>query len=153
MTSTPKYLTFCLGTEEYGLEILKTSEIIGMMPITRVPRMPDFVRGVINLRGKVIPITDLRVKFGMPAPDARDNCIIIVQMRGVQAGIVVDRVREVAAIAPGEIEAAPAFGAGVRTEFLIGVATVADRVRLLLDIDRVLAPSELDALEAMPHAA
>jgi purine-binding chemotaxis protein CheW len=143
-----KYLTFYLGGEEYGLEILKVSEIIGLQPITRVPRMPEFVRGVINLRGKVIPITDLRMKFGMPAEDSEDSCIIVVQMRGIQTGIVVDRVSEVVAITEGDIEDAPSFGAGIRTEFLLGIGKAGGRVKLLLDIDKVLATSELAALQA-----
>ncbi len=147
-TRAGKYLTFFLAGEEYGLEILKVSEIIGMQPITRVPRMPDFVRGVINLRGKVIPITDLRSKFGMEHDGIEDSCIIVVQMRGIQTGIVVDRVSEVVAITEADIEDAPSFGAGIRTEFLLGIGKTGGRVRLLLDIDRVLASSEIAALEA-----
>ncbi len=146
-----KYLTFFLAGEEYGLEILKVSEIIGLQPITRVPRMPDFVRGVINLRGKVIPITDLRRKFNMDQDGVEDGCIIVVQMLGVQTGIIVDRVSEVVAIAEADIEDAPSFGAGIRTEFLLGIGKAGGRVKLLLDIDRVLARSELDALESV-HA-
>jgi purine-binding chemotaxis protein CheW len=143
-----KYLTFFLAGEEYGLEILKVSEIIGLQPITRVPRMPEFVRGVINLRGKVIPITDLRMKFGMGAEDSEDSCIIVVQMRGIQTGIVVDRVSEVVAIGEADIEDAPSFGAGIRTEFLLGIGKAGGRVKLLLDIDRVLATAEIAALQA-----
>lgn len=143
-----KYLTFFLAEEEYGLEILKVSEIIGMQPVTRVPRMPDFVKGVINLRGKVIPITDLRTKFDMNVENSGESCIIVVQMKGIQTGIVVDRVSEVVAIAEGDIEDAPTFGAGIRTEFLLGIGKTGGRVRLLLDIDRILATSELAALEA-----
>jgi purine-binding chemotaxis protein CheW len=148
-----KYLTFYLAGEEYGLEILKVSEIIGLQPITRVPRMPEFVRGVINLRGKVIPITDLRMKFGMGAEDSEDSCIIVVQMRGIQTGIVVDRVSEVVAIAEADIEDAPSFGSGIRTEFLLGIGKAGGRVKLLLDIDKVLATAELAALQdAQAHA-
>ena len=128
-----KYLTFFLAGEEYGLEILKVSEIIGMQPITRVPRMPEFVRGVINLRD--------------------DSCIIVVQMKGVQTGIVVDRVSEVVAIPEADIEDAPSFGAGIHTEFLLGIGKQNGRVKLLLDIDKVLKTSELEALElAQSHA-
>lgn len=143
-----KYLTFFLGVEEYGVEILKVSEIIGMQPITRVPRVPDFVRGVINLRGKVIPITDLRTKFGMVVEEGRDACIIVVQMRGVQTGIVVDRVSEVVAIADSEVEDAPSFGAGIRTDFLLGIGKTSGRVKLLVDIDKVLESSEMATLES-----
>lgn len=148
-----KYLTFFLGNEEYGLEILKVSEIIGMQPITRVPRVPDFVRGVINLRGKVIPITDLRVKFDMPIEEGRDEVIIVVQMRGVQTGLVVDRVSEVVAIGDHEVEDAPAFGAGIRTEFLLGIGKTGGRVKLLVDIDRVLESTEVAAIESAIGAA
>jgi purine-binding chemotaxis protein CheW len=144
-----KYLTFFLAGEEYGLEILKVSEIIGMQPITRVPRMPEFVRGVINLRGKVIPITDLRRKFGMELDGQEDSCIIVVQMKGVQTGIVVDRVSEVVAIAEADIEDAPSFGAGIRTEFLLGIGKAGGRVKLLLDIDKVLVTSEVEALQSI----
>jgi len=143
-----KYLTFFLAGEEYGLEILKVSEIIGMQPITRVPRMPEFVRGVINLRGKVIPITDLRSKFGMEHDGSEDSCIIVVQMRGIMTGVVVDRVSEVVAIAEADIEDAPTFGAGIHTEFLLGIGKTGGRVKLLLDIDKVLASSEIATLEA-----
>jgi len=162
-----KYLTFFLGEEEYGVEILKVQEIIGMQPITRVPRTPSFVRGVINLRGKVIPIMDLRERFAMPAAEQADaaasalRCIIVMQVAGPQGeghavplGVVVDRVCEVAVVAPQEVEDVPSFGAGVRTEYLLGLAraSTADghgRVRLLLDIDRVLATDELSAAAAL----
>ena len=144
-----KYLTFFLAGEEYGLEILKVSEIIGIQPVTRVPRMPDCVRGVINLRGKVIPITDLRRKFGMDSDSQQDSCIIVVQMNGVQIGIVVDTVSEVVAIAEADIEDAPSFGAGIHTEFLLGIGKGGGRVKLLLDIDKVLANNEVEALQGL----
>ena len=135
-----KFLTFFLADEEYGIEILKVHEIISLLPITRVPRTPEFIRGVVNLRGKVIPIMDLRRKFGMEAGgDA--NCIIVVQLRGVQTGVLVDRVSEVLSIAAADIEPPPAFGADVQTEYLLGLAKSQDRVRLLLDIDRAPRPT------------
>jgi purine-binding chemotaxis protein CheW len=156
-----KFLTFFLADEEYGVEILKVQEIIGMQPITRVPRTPAFVRGVINLRGKVIPIMDLRERFGMPeaaldAGAAALRCIIVVRVaaapdRVVPMGIVVDRVSEVAAIASDDVEDAPSFGGAVKTEYLLGLgksrgAEGHGRVKLLLDIDRVLATDELSAV-------
>ena len=151
-----KYLTFFLGDEEYGVAILKVQEIIGLQPITRVPRTPAFICGVINLRGKVIPIVDLREKFAMPAFVGTEaamaaRCIIVVQLATpagpvVPMGLVVDRVSEVANIAETDVEEAPAFGAGVRTEYLLGLGKAQGRVKLLLDIDRVLAPEESDAL-------
>lgn len=141
-----KYLTFFLAGEEYGLEILTVSEIIGMQAITRVPRTPDYVRGVINLRGKVIPITDLRIKFAMPAGTSEESCIIVVQVRDVQTGIVVDRVSEVVALAETDIADAPEFGAGVQTDLLLGIGKTGDSVKLLLDIHKVLAAHEVAAL-------
>ena len=149
-----KFLTFFLAGEEYGLEILKVFEIIGMLPITRVPRTPSCIRGVINLRGKVIPIVDLREKFGMPAAgDAAETCIIVVQVQGVQIGVVVDRVSEVAHIAASEIEPPPSFGADVPTDFLLGLGKANDRVRLLLDIDRVLTTQDVLDVQAAREVA
>ena len=146
-----KFLSFFLGEEEYGVEILKVHEIIGMLPITRVPRTPEFVRGVINLRGKVIPIVDLRLKFGMPQTERAETCIIVVQVRSISIGIVVDRVSEVLSIAPSEIESTPEFGSEVDTDYLLGLAKSEGRVRLLLDIERVLTTSDIVDLRAV-HA-
>jgi purine-binding chemotaxis protein CheW len=145
-----KFLTFFLAGEEYGLEILKVQEIIGMMDITPVPRSPDYIRGVINLRGKVIPIVDLRLRFGMESAErTSETCIIVVEANRVQTGIVVDQVSEVLNIPSDEIEDAPAFGSEVRTDYILGIGKADGRVKLLLDIDRVLAngiPEELTAL-------
>ena len=144
-----KFLTFFLAGEEYGLEILRVREIIGMQPITRVPRTPAAVRGVINLRGKVIPIVDLRRKFGMDGTDDSERtCIIVVQAQGVEFGVVVDRVSEVADVAGQDVEEAPAFGTDVDTEFLLGIAKTENGVKLLLDIERVLSAEEIRGLEA-----
>ncbi|MEP7383358.1 MAG: chemotaxis protein CheW [Gemmatimonadota bacterium] len=144
-----KYLTFFLANEEYGLEILKVHEIIGMLPITRVPRTPLFVRGLINLRGKVIPIIDLRQRFGMSREGAEDSCVIVVQVHGTQLGVVVDKVSEVLSIAEADIEPTPSFGVDVSTEYLLGLAKSDGKVRLLLDIDRVLTASEFDSVQAV----
>ncbi len=140
-----KYLTFFLSNEEYGLKILTVHEIIGLMPVTRVPRTPDFILGVINLRGKVIPVVDLRIRFGMPVTESQDVCIIVVQVRGIQMGIVVDRVSEVVNIVGEEIEAPPSFGVDVPTDFLLGIGKSQGRVKMLLDIDHVLTSSEIAA--------
>jgi len=142
-THAGKYLTFFLGNEEYGLKILTVHEIIGMMPVTRVPRTPDFIRGVINLRGKVIAVVDLRIRFGMEVVETQDVCIIVVQVRGIQMGIVVDRVSEVVNIAPEEIEPPPSFGFDVPTDFLLGLGKSQGRVKLLLDIDNVMSEHEV----------
>ena len=147
-----KYLTFFLAAEAYGVEILKVQEIIGMLPVTRVPRTPHFVKGVINLRGKVIPIVDLRVKFGMEGVDGEESCMIVVQVQGVQLGVVVDRVSEVVAFAESEIAEPPSFGSEVDTDYLLGIAKGAGKVTLLLDIDRVLTSAEVLDLKAVQAA-
>jgi len=146
-----KYLTFALANEEYGLEILKVREIIGYMDITAVPQTPPYVRGVINLRGQVIPVVDLRTKFGMQTTDVTEQtCIIVVEItqdgRKFNTGIVVDRVQEVLDIAGNEIEEAPQFGASVCTSFILGMAKVNEAVKILLNIDRVLGKEELARL-------
>jgi purine-binding chemotaxis protein CheW len=149
-----RYLIFVLGAEEYGIEVLKVREIIGPLPITRVPRMPEAVRGVINLRGKVIPVVDLRVRFGLEATDhGARTCMVVVQTGAGEFAAMVDRVCEVATIAESEIEDTPAFGAAVDTDYLLGVAKLGTRVRLLLDIERALSQNELIALGALPPSA
>ncbi len=143
-----KYLTFRLGGEEYGLEILKVQEIIGIMDVTNVPRTPDFVRGVINLRGQVIPVVELRVKFGLPTEeDTERTCIIVVQVGDetdrVTMGILVDEVSEVLDVTGDQIEPAPSFGASVDTDFILGMGKVGETVVALLDADRVLSDGEI----------
>ena len=147
-----KYLTFKLANEEYGLEILKVREIIGMMPITKVPRTPAFVRGVINLRGKVIPVIDLRKKFGMETTaDTEETCIIVVDVaRGadkLQIGILVDSVSEVLDIKGEDIEDAPSFGSNLDTQFIMGMAKAKGSVKILLNIEKVLSSNEMEALK------
>jgi purine-binding chemotaxis protein CheW len=146
-----KYLTFALGSEEYGLEILKVREIIGYMEITAVPQTPSYVKGVINLRGQVIPVVDLRAKFGMETASVTDEtCIIVVEIRQQErkfsTGIVVDHVQEVLDIEGENIEAAPQFGSSVKTDFILGMGKVGDRVKILLDIDKVLGSCDLESL-------
>ncbi len=143
-----KYLTFALGPEEYGLEILKVREIMGIMEITAVPQTPEYVKGVINLRGKVIPVIDLRAKFGMETTETTDQtCIIVVEItqqdQGFNTGIVVDRVQEVLDIAGDDIEDTPQFGSDVATDFILGMGKIGDAVKILLDIDKVLAGDDL----------
>lgn len=142
-----KYLTFALGPEEYGLEILKVREIIGYMEITAVPQTPHYVKGVINLRGQVIPVIDLRAKFGMETTDVtEETCIIVVEIsqggRKFSTGIVVDHVQEVLDIAGESIEEAPQFGSAVDTDFILGMGKIGDSVKILLDIDKVLVGSD-----------
>jgi len=146
-----KYLTFALAHEEYGLEILKVREIIGYIDVTAVPQTPHYVKGVINLRGQVIPVIDLRAKFGMETAEVTDEtCIIVVEIthggRKFSTGIVVDRVQEVLDIDGEQIEDPPQFGAAVDTGFILGMGKVGESVKILLDIDRVLAGSDLGCL-------
>jgi purine-binding chemotaxis protein CheW len=146
-----KYLSFLLDNEEYGLEILKVREIIGYMDITSVPRTPEHVLGVINLRGQVIPVIDLRLKFGLEKVDVTSQtCIIVVeseiQGNRTSIGIVVDQVEEVLNIRANDIEDTLQFGASVNTDFILGMGKFEDSVKILLDIDKVLADTNLDAL-------
>jgi purine-binding chemotaxis protein CheW len=138
-----KYLTFALAQEEYGLEILKVREIIGYIDVTAVPQTPHYVKGVINLRGQVIPVLDLRAKFGMETTDVtEETCIIVVEIaqagRTFSTGIIVDRVQEVLDIRGKDIEEPPQFGGAVDTAFILGMGKVGDSVKILLDIDQVL---------------
>ncbi len=148
-----KFLTFSLANEEYGISILKVREIIGMMPIRTVPQTPSFVKGVINLRGKVIPVVDLRLKFGMEELDYTERTsIIVVDVRGgadtfVRIGIVVDFVSEVANIKGEEVEDTPTFGSQLNTEYILGMAKIGKGVKILLDIDRILAAEDLNSLD------
>jgi len=145
-----KYLTFALANEEYGLEILKVREIIGYMDITAVPQTPAHVKGVINLRGQVIPVIDLRAKFGMETIEVtEESCIIVVEIsqgdHKFSTGIVVDHVQEVLDIAGEDIEEAPQFGSSVNTDFILGMGKIGDTVKILLDIDKVLAGTDLES--------
>lgn len=154
MDKAGKYLTFKLAAEEYGLEILKVQEIIKMMDITKVPRTPEFVRGVINLRGKVIPVVDLRLKFGMEAKETTDKtCVIVVQVAHaagrVTMGTIVDEVSEVLDILGEQIEASPEFGTTVDTAFILGMGKVGKRVVMLLDVDKVLSVDEVVAIKGV----
>lgn len=149
-----KYLTFALGAEEYGLGILKVREIIGIMEITPVPHTPDYVKGVINLRGRVIPVLDLRLKFGMESKGYVDRtCVIVVEVQGqagtIQVGMVVDSVSEVLNISAGEIEPPPSFGASIETTYLLGMAKIKGKVKILLDIDKIIEQGEVVELKAI----
>jgi purine-binding chemotaxis protein CheW len=147
-----KYLTFTLAKEEYGIGILKIKEIIGMMPITSVPQTPKFVKGVINLRGKVIPVVDLRLRFGMESIDYTERtCIIVVEIERqsgtVMIGIVVDSVSEVLYVKGEDIEDTPTFGTKLNTEYILGMAKLEGGVKILLEIDKVLSAEEIAALK------
>ncbi|WP_027359900.1 chemotaxis protein CheW [Desulforegula conservatrix] len=147
-----KYLTFRLGNEEYGVGIMRIREIIGMMPVTSVPQTPGFVKGVINLRGKVIPVIDLRLRFQMEEVQYDERtCIIVLEITTreshLQIGVVVDSVSEVLNIREDDIEATPAFGIKLNTDYILGMAKAGGSVKILLDIDKVLTESELILLD------
>ena len=150
-----KYLTVGLDREAYGIAVLKVREIIRMQKITPVPQMPVYVKGVINLRGRVIPVVDLRVKFGLEAVLAERTCIVVVQVtlsaeQSVQMGLIVDSVEEVATLTEAEIEPTPEFGAKIDIEYIVGMAKVKGQVKMLLDIDRVVDP---DTVRSLAQAA
>jgi purine-binding chemotaxis protein CheW len=143
-----KYLTFSLAAEEYGIGIRKVKEIIGMMAITMIPQTPAYVKGVINLRGKVIPVMDLRLKFGIEEMEYTDRtCIIVMEVMTntgkVLTGIVVDAVSEVLNVKAADIEDTPTFGAAMDTDYILGMAKVGDAVKILLDIDKVICAQEM----------
>jgi len=138
-----KYLTFKLAAEEYGLEILRVREIIGLMDITEVPQTPYYIRGIINLRGSVIPVMDLRLKFGMETTaDTDQTCVIVVEInsgdKSIATGLVVDSVSEVLDIAGDQIEDSPSFGSDIDTDYILGIGKIGEMVKILLNIDKVL---------------
>jgi purine-binding chemotaxis protein CheW len=149
-----KYLTFLIGKEEFGVGVLRVREIMGIQDITEVPQTPPYLKGVINLRGKVIPVVDLRLKFGLPAIDyTQRTCIIVVQVNSgatlLQMGIVVDAVSEVITLASADIEDTPDFGANVATNYILGMAKIKGKVKILLDINEVLSGNEIRGLESV----
>ena len=157
MEKEGKYLTFALGAEEYGLEILKVREIMGYMEITTVPQTPAYVKGVINLRGQVIPVVDLRAKFGMETIEVTvETCIVVVEISqdncNFSTGVVVDHVEEVLDIAGEDIEEAPQFGSDVNTDFILGMGKIGDSVKILLDIDMVLASTDFSSFTEVDNS-
>ncbi len=150
-----KYLTFALGQEEYGLPVLKVREILKVMDITQVPQVPPHVRGVVNLRGKVIPVIDLRLKFGFQSQDYTERtCIIVVDVTfsgvNVMMGIVVDTVSEVLTVADTDIAEAPDFGDCITTDYILGLAKVKGTVKILLDLDQVLGKDTSHVAGTLP---
>jgi purine-binding chemotaxis protein CheW len=147
-----KYLVFHLGAEEFGIQVQKVREIMGVQDITQVPQTPPYVKGVINLRGKVIPVVDLRLKFTMPAKEyTQRTCIIVVQVASPQStmlmGIVVDGVAEVLQIAAADVEDTPSFGKEVEVPYVMGLAKIKGKVKILLDIDQVMTARDLARLD------
>ena len=149
-----KYLTFQLSNEEFGIRVLKVREIMGLQEITAVPQTPAHIKGVINLRGKVVPVIDLRLKFGLAAAEyTQRTCIIVTEVQGesgsVLMGIVVDGVSDVLNLAGSEIEDTPDFGGEYAGGYLLGMAKVKGKVKILLDIERVLSTQDLYNLKSM----
>jgi purine-binding chemotaxis protein CheW len=149
-----KYLTFSLGNETYGIEILRVQEIIGLMSITRVPKTPEYVRGVINLRGKVIPVVELRKKFALDGvEDTERTCIIVLQVDlgdvSITMGILVDEVSEVVDIVANQIEPPPSFGGSVDTDYILAMGKIAEFVVILLDVNKVLTEGEMGLMTSL----
>lgn len=134
-----KFLSFFLGSEEYAIEILKVQEIIGLMPITPVPKMPHYIRGVLNLRGKIVPVMNLRSRFDLPAiEDTEETCVIVVQEEQYLMGVLVDKVSEVADIKTENIEDVPSFGIQGNSDYLAGIGKVKESVKMIIDVHKVL---------------
>ncbi len=148
-----KYLTFTLQRESYGVRVLQVREIIRLTDITAVPQMPAYIRGVINLRGKIIPVLDLRMRFGFPDASHTDQtCIVVVQVtlpdgKQTAMGMVVDGVEEVLNITDSEIEETPDFGTQLETDYILGMAKIKGAVKALLDIDKVIASEAATSLQ------
>lgn len=159
-TQTSKYLSFCLGAEEYALEILTVREIIGLIDITPLPQTPDYVKGVINLRGKIIPVIELRTKFGLQSVKyTEQTCVIVVEVddaasgEGYEIGIIVDSVREVLDIVRDMIDPPPTFGCAVPMHYITGIGKVKDKVVVLLNITQVVTTTDLERVHAAAHPA
>lgn len=158
-TNAGKYLTFVLGHESYGISVLKVREIIRLMDITPVPQMPPYVKGVINLRGKVVPIVDLRIRFALAQAESSERtCIVVVQVKtpantSAFMGFIVDAVEEVANIPGAEIEPTPDFGTKLHTEYILGMAKLRGKVKTLLDIDHLLTSEAVEQLSQATQAA
>jgi purine-binding chemotaxis protein CheW len=151
---TGKYLTFRLAREEFAIQVLRVREIMGMQDITAVPQTPAYMKGVINLRGKIVPVIDLRLKFGFPEVEATSTtCIIVVQLKSgreiLLMGLLVDAVSEVSNFTAADIEDTPDFGNGVSTPYLLGIAKLKGSVKILLNIDEVLSTTEVQNLESV----
>jgi purine-binding chemotaxis protein CheW len=139
-TQKDKYLTFSLADEEYGIEIKYVTEIIGIQKITKIPDLPSFIKGVINLRGKVIPVMDVRARFGLPPRDYDERtCVVVVNVTAESMGLVVDRVNEVAGIPEGQVEPPPAGHQEVAGRYVSGLGKIEEDVKILLDVERLIS--------------
>jgi purine-binding chemotaxis protein CheW len=151
---TQQYLTFTLGNEEYGVPILTVQEIKGYVPATPIPRTPAYIKGVMDLRGIIMPVLDLRVKFGMPSAEYDQfTVIIVVKVKNKMLGLVVDAVSDVLSVKSGELQEAPEFGGQVDTRFIQGLAKAGEKLVVLLDLDQVLSEAEFTTVSAVAVAA
>ncbi|MBP7177217.1 MAG: purine-binding chemotaxis protein CheW [Thermoclostridium sp.] len=142
-----RYLTFSLGKESYGIEIRHVTEIIGIQPITKIPELPEYVKGIINLRGKIIPVMDIRLRFKKEPKDYNDRtCVIVVELRDVSIGLVVDSVSEVLTIPEQDIVEPPQMNKGYQNRYIQKIGKVGSDVKLLLDCDKLLTEGEVHAL-------
>jgi purine-binding chemotaxis protein CheW len=152
--STREILVFVLGTEEYGVDILKVQEIRGYDKVTPIPSAPDYLKGVVNLRGVIVPIVDMRVKFRLPEVRYDEfTVVVILRFASRVIGLVVDGVSDVIALTASEVKEAPQLGSVVDSSFIAGVATQDDRMVLLLDIEKLLSTGELDLLHRVADTA
>ena len=146
--SVNEFLAFTLGREEYGIDILKVQEIRGYENVTRIANAPEFIKGVVNLRGIIVPIVDMRIRFSLGAPTYDQfTVVIILNIAGRVVGMVVDSVSDVTQLAPGQIKPAPEMGTALNTDYLIGLGTLDERMLILLDIDRLMANEEMGLID------
>jgi len=143
-----EFLAFTLGKEEYGIDILKVQEIRGYEPVTRIANSPEFIKGVVNLRGIIVPIVDMRIKFNLGEPVYDQfTVVIILNIAGRVMGMVVDSVSDVTTLSPEQIKAAPEMGTTFDTDYLIGLGTLGERMLILVDIDKLMSSAEMGLLE------
>ncbi len=146
-TQKDKFLTFKVGNESYGIEIKHVTEIIGIQPVTDVPELPDYVKGIINLRGKIIPVMDVRLRFKKPFKDYNDRtCVIVVDINDMSVGFIVDSVSEVLSIPEESIVPPPAIKSG-SNRYIKGIGKIGDEVKLILDCQKLLSEDEIEALD------
>ena len=149
-TQHGRFLTFTLDDEVYGIEIQHVTEIIGIQSITKVPEVPDYVKGIINLRGKIIPVIDVRLKFSKPAMEYDDRtCIVVIDINDVSVGLIVDNVDEVLTIDDEDIAAPPANKTGFENRYIKGIGKAGDKVQLLLDCEKLLKTEEMEMIEGI----
>ena len=143
-----EFLAFTLGNEEYGIDILKVQEIRGYEAVTRIANAPDFLKGVINLRGNIVPVVDMRIKFNLGTPSYDQfTVVIILNIEGKIVGMVVDSVSDVTTLMPGQVRPAPEMGTTFSTDFLIGLGTLEDRMLILVEIDKLMSSPEMGLVD------